>query len=294
VKTHAPVKQRPGPAGVSLIEMLIVMAIVGVITAGIYGLFDKMLETYSDQAVNARMLQTATTAMKRITQDIRGGGTFYAPACAGVSGWPTAIASSSTANSLTIVTLLDDPSTRTELASNQSRANATLGVVSVTGWTASGGGDVGYLTDGAQCARFTVTAVDTGAKTLTHNTASDAYTTGSSAYTYPMATSMVYRVGLTQTITFGLDTSDPNSTWLTRNNRRFAPDILGLTFGYLDSGGNTISLPLTAATAANIRAVTIDLRVRGDKLDSSVRPNVSGGFRVQQLTSTVQLRNFGS
>ena len=291
MKTRTPLKQRLGPAGVSLVELLIVMAIVGMIATGMYSLFTATLETYSDQAVNGRMLQNATTAMKQITQDLRGGGTFWAPACAGVAGWPTAIASTSTASSLTIVTQLDDLPARTEIASSQPRTNATIGVVSVSGWSAQ---DVAYLTDGVQCAMFTVTGVDAGAKTLTHVPANDAYTTGSSAYTYPAATSMVYRALPSQTITYDRDTSDPNITWLRRNNRRFAPDIQSLGFGYLDGSGNTVPNPAAAGAAITIRAVTVNLLVRGDTLDPSVHPNVSGGHRTQRLTSTVQLRNFGS
>ena len=291
-------RQRLGPAGVSLVELLIVMAIVGVISTGMYSLFLTTSQTYGEQAVNGRMLQNATAAMKRITQDLRGGGTFYAPACAGIL--PTAIASTSTASRLTIVTQLDDPLARTEIASTpttgQPQTNTTIGVRSVTtvspspGWAVN---NIGYLTDGVQCTRFTVTAVVTGANPgLTHVPASDTNSAGGSAYTYPVATSMVYRVGLDQTITYDLDTSDPNTTWLRRNNQRFAPDILSVTFGYLDGSGATVGSPATGA--ATIRAVTVNLQVRGDRLDPSVRPKVSDGYRTQRLTSTVQLRNFGS
>ena len=295
---HTPPTQRLGPAGVSLVELLIVMAIVGVISTGMYTLFLTTAQTYSDQAVNGRMLQNATAAMKRITQDLRGGGTFYAPACAGIL--PTAIASTSTASRLTTVTQLDDLPARTEIASSpptgQPQTNTTIGVRSVTtvspspGWAVN---NIGYLTDGVQCTKFTVTAVVTGANPgLTHVPASDTNSAGGSAYTYPVATSMVYRVGLDQTITYDLDTSDPNTTWLRRNNQRFAPDILSVTFGYLDGSGATVGSPATGA--ATIRAVTVNLQVRGDRLDPSVRPKVSGGYRTQRLTSTVQLRNFGS
>jgi prepilin-type N-terminal cleavage/methylation domain-containing protein len=291
VKTRTPMKRHRGPAGVSLVELVIVLAIVGVIATGMYSLFVTTLDTYSDQAVNARMLQNATSAMKQITQDLRSGGTFYAPACAGITGWPTAVASTSTASTLTIATLLDGPAARTELASSQARTTATLGVLSVTGWATN---DVAYLTDGAQCARFTVTTVVASPPGLTHVPADDAYLTGGAAYIYPAATSMVYRVGLSQTITYDLDTSDPNITWLRRNSRRLAPDIQSLAFGYVNGSGGAVSSPLTAVSAPTVRAVTVNLQVRGDKLDPSVRPNVAGGYRTQRLTSTVQLRNFGS
>ncbi len=244
MKTCPLPRQRLGPAGVSLVELLIVMAIVGVVTTGMYTLFLTTAETYNDQAVNGRMLQNATAAMKRITQDLRGGGTFFAPACASLptpaTNWPPAVtATANGANSITIATLLDDPNARTEIATTpaagQPRSNTTIGVLSVSGWQVN---DIAYITDGVQCTRFTVTAVVTGANPgLTHVPANDAYTL--SAYTYPVTTSMVYRAMASQSITYGLDPVDP--TWLTRNTdggaRRFAPDIQELKFSFLDGAG---------------------------------------------------------
>ena len=289
MKTRMLLRQRRGPGGVSLVELLIVMAIVGVITTGMYTLFLTTSRTYSEQAVTGRMLQAATTAMKRVTQDIRGSGTFFAPACAGIM--PTAIASTSTASSLTIATLLDDPSARTEIASTpssgQPRTNTTIGVLSVSGWQVN---DIAYITDGVQCTRFTVTAVVTGANPgLTHVPANDTSSAGGSTYTYPVATSMVYRVNTNQAITYALDATDP--TWLTRDTgggaRRFAADIQSLSFTYLDASGAAVT---PATGAANIRAVIVNLQVRGDTLDTSV----ASASRTQRLTSTVQIRNFGS
>jgi Tfp pilus assembly protein PilW len=281
---------------VSLVELLIVMAIVGVVTTGMYTLFLTTAQTYTDQAVNGRMLQNATAAMKRITQDLRGGGTFFAPACASLptpaTNWPPAVtATANGANSVTIATLLDDPNARTEIATTpaagQPRTNTTIGVLSVSGWQVN---DIAYITDGVQCTRFTVTAVVTGANPgLTHVPANDTYTL--SAYTYPVATSMVYRVNTSQTVTYALDTSDPNTTWLTRNGRRIAPDIQTLSFSFFDGSATAVN---PAANPANVRAITVNLLVRGDRLDPSVHPNVTGGYRTQRLTSTVQLRNFGS
>jgi len=278
----------------SLVELLIVMAIVGVVTTGMYTLFLTTAETYSDQAVNGRMLQNATAAMKQITQDLRGGGTFYAPACAGVAGWPTTVsATANGASSVTITTLLDDPNARTEIATTpaagQPQSNTTIGVLSVTNWQVN---DIGYLTDGVKCTKFTVTGV-TGGPGLSHVPANDTNSAGASGYTYPVATSMVFRVQTNRSITYGLDTVD--STWLKRTAggvaRRFALDILGLSFSFYDGSGTSVN---PATSAANIRVVTVDLQVRGDTLDSSVHPNVAAGYRTQRFTSTVQLRNFGS
>jgi hypothetical protein len=263
-----------------------------VISTGMYSLFLTTSQTYGEQAVNGRMLQNATAAMKRITQDIRGGGTFSAPGCAGIL--PTAIASTSTGSRLTIVTQLDDLLARTEISAAQPQGGsgtsaAPIGVRTVTDdagtqiWQV---GDTGYLTDGVQCTRFTVTAVNAGTPSLSHIPHNDTNSASGLNYTYPVATGVVYRALPSQTITYDLDTSDPTTTWLRRNNRRLAPDIQSVSFSYLNGSGAAVPDPSTGAT--NIRAVTVDLQVKSDRLDPNARQYQ------QRLTATVQLRNFGS
>ncbi|HEV8662422.1 MAG TPA: prepilin-type N-terminal cleavage/methylation domain-containing protein, partial [Candidatus Methylomirabilis sp.] len=62
---------RSAQAGSSLVELLISMALTAIVSTGLYTFFTTTSVTYSDQAVTARMLQSATTAMARIAQDIR-------------------------------------------------------------------------------------------------------------------------------------------------------------------------------------------------------------------------------
>jgi prepilin-type N-terminal cleavage/methylation domain-containing protein len=306
---------RPGigarPRGSSLVELLVVIAIVGLLTTGMYSFFLTTSQTYSDQAVNARMLQTATTAMSRITQDIRQAGMFWAPICVGILPATTILptttmmmqASNGTPGSITIRVILDDPSVRTEIATapvtGQLQTNTTIGVLSSTGFLV---GDTAFITDGVQCTRFTVTGVVGGANPgLQHVPANDVNSGGGAGYTYPVATSMVYRLIVNKQIRYSIDTTDPKTSWLAKDTgggaRRLMPDVESQSFSYGVWNGVTVQMGVDPATittpaqAANIRTVNVSLKVKADTKD----PHIGGdGFRRQTLTSTVQLRNLGS
>ena len=301
---------RAGPRGSSLVELLVVIAIIGLVTTGMYSFFLTTSQTYSDQAVNARMLRTATTAMSRISQDIRQAGMFWAPICIGIL--PTTTISPTTTmmmqgtngppGSITIRVVLDDPIVRTEIATTpitgQLNTNTPIGVLSTTGFPVNSStgfqvGDTAFITDGVQCTRFTVTGVVGGANPgLQHVPGNDANTFGGT-YTYPVATSMVYRLIVNKQIRYSIDT-----TWLTKNTgsgaKRLVPDVESLSFSYVMNDGSTVSNPatiITGAQAANIRTVNVSLKVKADTQDRLIGGD---GFRRQTLTSTVQLRNLGS
>jgi Tfp pilus assembly protein PilW len=275
-----------------LAELLIVLAITGIVTTGMYSFFLTTYQTYNEQAVVARMLQTATTAMTRITQDIREAGTFWASPCAKDR---LVMASNDTGGSITIRVILDDPPRRTEIATNQPQTNATFGVLSIAGYQVN---DTAYISDGVQCTQFTVTGIVTGANPgLQHEPAKDWNSAGGAGYTYPLGTSMVGRIVLGQEIGYAIDTTDPKTPWLTRNSgsgaKRLVPDVESLNFSYVMNDGTTVNDPttITAAQAANVRTVIVRLRVKADTRD----PKVGGdGFRRHTLVSTVKLRNLGS
>jgi prepilin-type N-terminal cleavage/methylation domain-containing protein len=311
---------RAGPRGSSLVELLVVIAIVGLVTTGMYSFFLTTSQTYSDQAVNARMLQTATTAMSRITQDIRQAGMFWAPACIptmpATTILPTTTMMMQATNgppgpgSITIRVVLDDPIVRTEIATTpitgQPNTNTTIGVLSTTGFPVNSStgflvGDTAFITDGVQCTRFTVTGVVGGANPgLQHVPANDVNTFGGT-YTYPVATSMVYQLIVNKQIRYSIDTMDPKTSWLTKDtgggSRRLVPDVESQSFSYGVWNGTTVQMGVdpatitTAAQAANIRTVNVSLKVKADTQDRLIGGD---GFRRQTLTSTVQLRNLGS
>ena len=283
-------------SGASIVELLVVMTITGLVAGGLFSFFMATSRTYTDQAVVARLLQNASSAMTRITQDIRQAGTFWALPCALES---LVTATNGPPGRITVRQMLDDPAVRTEVAppppAGQSQSTAVLRVVSTAGFQV---GDTAYITDGAQCSRFSVTQIIGGANPgLQHHPNDDLNSPGGFGYLYPATTSVVYRLGTNRTITYTIDNSNPSGPWLTRNigagPRKLAPDIESIRFAYVMSDGSTVADPAavtSAAQAASIRMVIVSVTVRGDR----VSPGVAGdGFRRQTLVSRVQLRNLG-
>jgi hypothetical protein len=276
--------------------MLIVMTITGLVAGGLFSFFLATSRTYTDQAINARMLQNASTAMSRITQDIRRAGTFWSLPCAleslvGATNGPP--------GQITVRLMLDDPAVRTEVAppppAGQSMTTAVLRVVSTAGFQ---DGDTAFVTDGVQCTRFNVTQIIGGANPgLQHHPNDDLNSPGGFGYLYPATTSIVYRLGADQQIAYTIDNASPSGPWLTRNAGtgalKLVPDIESIRFAYVMSDGSTIADPATvttAAQAANIRMVIVSVTARADRRSTGVGGD---GFRRQTLTSRVRLRNLG-
>lgn len=288
--------KRSASVGASLTELLVTMGITGLVSAGLYAFFMTTSQTYSDQAVVARMLQNATTAMTRITHDIRMAGTFWSTPCALE---PLVSATNGPPGRIEIRLMLDDPAVRTEVAppppAGQSQSSSVLRVVSTTGFQEQ---DTAFITDGIQCTRFAVTQVIGGANpALQHDPAADLNSPGGFGYLYPATRSLVYRVATNRRIVYSIDTSDPAAPWLTRDTGngpvRLVPDIESLRFSYVMSNGAIVSDPstvTTAAQAANIRLVNLSAT---SKTDRGSRLVGGDGFRRQTLSSRVQLRNLG-
>ncbi len=285
----------PGcPAGASLLELLVVMAIAGLILTGLYAFSLTASQTYTDQAVVARMLQNAGTAMTRISQDIRRAGTFWSLPCAVET---LVSATNGPPGRIEIRVMLDEPSARTEVAppppAGQSQSTSVLRVLSTAGFQV---GDTAYITDGVQCSRFTVTQVIGGANPgLQHHPTDDLNSPGGFGYLYPAGTSVVFRLGVTRRIVYTIDSSSATTPWLTRDGGsgaiRLVPDIEGLSFSYVMNDGTTVSDPSTITTvarAADIRLVTVSVTARTDRRNATLGGD---GFRRQTLASRVQLRN---
>jgi type II secretory pathway pseudopilin PulG len=279
----------------TLIEAVVAMAIMGIVTTAMYAFFTATNASYADQAVISRTLWTANDAMRHIASDIRRAGisSALAPACAPL--FPALVtASNAGGGGIAVRLVLDDPARRTELASDQSQTDATLRVLTTTGYQT---GDTAFLSDGTQCTRFAVTGLAAGTPPgLRHLAANDTNSGGGAGYTYRAATSLVYRQLRDERIAYAIDTSSPDTPWLTRDTgdgaRRFVPDIQSIAFSYILADGSTVSDPstlTTAAAAAGIRRVNIAVTARADARSRAGSLDV----RTQTLTSSVKLRNLG-
>ncbi len=284
--------------GASLVELLVCLGIMGVITAGMYSFFIATNQSYTDQAVVSRMVSNASDAMRRMANDIRRAGIAFPLTSACLSVLPVSpviTASNAASGRLTLNFLLDDPPSRTELLSDQAQTNSPIQVSVITGYQVN---DLAFLTDGLKCTQFRITALDTTAPYgLRHAPGQDVNSTGAAGYTYLSATSMVYRLVVNQQITYAIDTSDPQESWLTRNAgtgaARLLPCIERLSFSYIKADGTTVADPTTIATpqdAANIRVVNITVTARADTKSTQIGGD---GYRRQTFTTSVKLRNLG-
>ena len=301
-----------GAAGVSLIEALISLAIMGIITTGMYSFFMATNQSYSDQAVVSRTLWAASDAMKYVAQDLRrAGSSASTSACAQIAPFtsvnpmtPAIVnADNAVGGSITIRVLLDDPGKRIELASNQVQTNATLSVLATAGYQTDA---IAFLTDGTECTRFKVTALVAGTPPgLTHVPANDGNTANGAGHTYTATAGMVYREMVNERITYSLDASDPRTSWLSRtvcdcrqlpaacscsSPQRLVPDIQSLAFSYLKSDGTTVTDPASITTLSDanaIRNVNISVTARADT--RSRQGNIA--YRSRTLSTSVKLRN---
>jgi hypothetical protein len=279
-----------------VLEVLVALGITGIVSAGLYSFFSTTSQTYTDQAVVARLRQNATTAMGMITKDLRVAGTISSTPCALES---LVSATNAPPGRIEIRLVLDDPAVRAEVPppppAGQSQSTAVLRVVSTAGFQDQ---DIAFITDGMQCSRFTVTQVIGGANPgLQHNPAADLNSPGGFGYLYPARSSMVYRVATNQRIIYTIDATTPGESWLTRDTGagpvRLVPDIESLRFSYEINTGAVVSDPTTittAAQAAGVRVVSVSVTSRAERASRLVGGD---GLRRQTLGSRIQLRNLG-
>src|SRR5918911_2643011 len=64
-------KRRAAQGGVTLIELIIVIAITAIIASGVAVFISRPMESYVDSARRAELTDIADTALRRLTRDLR-------------------------------------------------------------------------------------------------------------------------------------------------------------------------------------------------------------------------------
>jgi prepilin-type N-terminal cleavage/methylation domain-containing protein len=285
-----------GKQGFTLIEVLIVIAILGVIMGAVYSVYLTHQKSAYTQEEVVEVQQNLRIAMDAITRDVRMAG-MLVPS----TNTPLAAASAAhkisinTASALGVYAMIDEAPTITN-----GESSVTCKVESqeaVDAFEANPGNHIRVLRP-SNCsqpidAEFTPTGADRTNKQLTLQRA-DPFTAGDSlkrgdvivmtATVPPASDSIVYDLvngdGVSCPLNQKCITRDVNGT----------PDIIasnmsGLDFGYILDDGTETSTP-ASADLANIRAVRVT--ITGETSSTKI---LSGGAKTRQLSSVVKIRN---
>lgn len=272
--------------GITLIELLIAMVIVGALVGAIYRTFLSQQHTYVVQEQVVDMQQNVRMGISQMVRDIRMAGfgrvdskTYGA---SGMHGVYKNIVTPGGAGTITVVAAYQEMTT---LAADAPSGTNTIQVVDASGFTTSGpreyisvngteshrvktieGNQITFLDDG----------LDTGKLIETHSAGEPVF--------------------LVKAISYSLGVSDGKMCLLKDENlgdgpQPVAENIESLRFMYTLKDGSTYWDTVPASLRDNIRMIQVTIVARTDRSD----PDLSGdGYRRRTLTSNIQLRNLTS
>ncbi|MBI4609173.1 MAG: type II secretion system protein [Candidatus Rokubacteria bacterium] len=243
--------------GYSLVELLVTMALVGLIASSSLGIYQVAQQTYT-RAVSLEDAQSASRAvLDRMASDFRFIGSFWTGASGAGSAITAATSGSITFYGDTDANTLDSDGNEDTLALDASSGSTVITVSRATGADGAAAfvpGAYVYLDSGAAREVRSITAVLGTAITL--GTAL--------AKTYP-AGSLVRAV---ETVTYTFNPAPANTLTRSLNGGTaevLAANVTGLTLTYFDGS----SPPAVTTTLDAIRQIEVTLTVRGP--DGSAR-----------------------
>jgi len=282
--------------GLTLIELLIAMAISGILIAAIYRTFIGQQKIYTVQEQVVDMQQNARGAINRMMREIRMAGFGNVS-----SAFPLAALNGETFN---YVINPADNQNHVDQNDDQITIIGAFEQISTLTTENSKGTNIIQLSDlpinafDLQSRKYlcigglethTVTNVDVPTRTITLS--------GNVIHSHAIGTP-VYKV---KAITYQLrwDHRNPDMPVLTREDNTdgggsqvVAENIENLQFRYILKDGTETDLP-AAADCANIRMVRVTVNARTSMSDPEFKGG-TGGFRRRTIASNIHVRNMGS
>lgn len=286
--------------GFTLIELMVALAILGIVLAGIYSIFNTQHKSYIVQEQVVDSQQNVRVAMNMISRDMRNAGSGIALLCGATAtqGLGSVIqpddGGTDNPDAITVTTFYLSPvKTMTTSAVNQ--ADAAFLVEDATGWTA---GQSGIISDcSVSPAIFTIFRVTAVGGGIEHASASDINSSGGSGHNYPAGSPVAMldnnrRMGR---FTYAINTVDPFHPQLTIDENSgsgaqpLATNIEDMQVSYIiRQNDGTLTEENAPADTERIRSVNISILARTDRTDSkwTVGSQPLLGNRTAQLAYT--------
>lgn len=300
--------------GFTLVELLVTLAISGVVMAGVYSVFYTQQKSYTTQEQVSEMQQNLRAAMLMISRDARMAG--FGLASGRLSYYNGASMDSTYAieiynnNPDQIDIVYADASCTTNLSSSMPQPSSEFNVDDTSCFS---DGDLGIISDGTNADIIQITQVQHASLKLQHNPSSPANSPGGTSVKYETGAN-IYKV---KYLSYDIDNSDPAHPKMRVDldgplgggtYQPLAMNIEDLQVVYIfDDGGEAASYNDSDGDDTNdsddIRSVRINILARSDKVDPGftgnrpvIEDHAAGGtdsYRRRLLTTEIRVRNLG-
>ena len=268
--------------GITLLELLVALAISGIVVAGLYRTLAGQQKTNIIQEQVVDTQQNVRGGINRMMREIRMAGfgnvSMVLPVTYSTGTFDHILnLNTPAAGSLTFVTAAGGTSTLTvERGVGQNQIVVST-LTDNEGNPLFDTGNRKYISIGG-LESHVITSIDNGTKTITLN--------GGLSFYHPIGTPLCTVVALTYQVAFlnGAPTLLRNEN-MGGGAQPQADNIENLQFTYLDASGNPTVNPL------DIRIITVSLTARTERQDPDLRDG--GGYRRRQIASNIHLRNMG-
>lgn len=268
--------------GITLLELLVALAISGMVVAGLYRTFIGQQKTNIIQEQVVDTQQTVRGAIHRMTTEIRMAGfgnvSMVLPVTYSTGTFHHILnLNTPAAGSLTFVTAVGGTSTLTVEGGIGQNQIVVSTLIDNEGNPLFDTGNRKYISIGG-LESHVITSIDNGTKTITLN--------GGLSFYHPIGTPLFTVVALTYQVAFlnGAPTLLRNEN-MGGDAQPQADNIENLQFTYLDASGNPTVNPL------DIRIITVSLTARTERQDPDLQDG--DGYRRRQIASNIHLRNMG-